>query len=899
MKKILLFIFFAIIATLTFGQSEPKGMNYQAVARDLKGNVLSNKKIQLKIELSSFQSERETTYYSETHEVETSQLGLFTLTIGEGKPVKGHYTAIPWSTEDIFLTVSLMENSSEEFIKISSSRLLAVPYAYHALTASQLTDDELDTRDLERYWTVKGNILPGDYYRFGTVNCVDVVVISDDVERMRVLCNGDIQMENNLTVKTNVEVQNDLNVLGNVVLNSNIKNALPYTLVNGAFTVANRQPTYLSGTLTVDRDTWLKSRLRVDKRTDLNDSLYVNNGAPSYLTGKLTVDLSTWLRNTLRVDGITDLNAALNVNNMSPSYLSGTLTVDKNAWLKSKLRVDQSTSLNDSLTVNNMKPALLSGTLQVDQKATFKDQVVLDNASFQSNSISTGALVVNGGVGIGKNIWIGGEFHTLGPVKLESSLDVQGPANFYGNVTAHKFTELKGGLRVGGAVKLDSILTVDGMTDLKNSLNVAGTTTTRQLNANGQVTINANVGGGQGSYGAYPLRVQGSQQGIAIQLTAGTPNNDNNFIAFFDNSGSPIGAIEGQTSGEVASDPQFIFDESILVAEEIKAGVNVGLAAIPVVVAGLGASAGPCGACIAMAAADLVLASANLVAFNVFAFENLGVTYSSGSADYAEWLERTNPAEKILAGDIVGVNSGKVSKYTKQAQQLMVISTKPAILGNMPAPGTESLYEKVAFMGQIPVKVRGLVVSGDFILPSGFNDGTGIGVSPEKILPSQYKEIVGVAWSGSLNINGMSMVNMAIGLNSNDMARLAEQQEKRINELEDRFKSLEDRLLALENGKTAPERKVADPSEIQTAPQQSMSREAAAFANMPSELSDEVMTEAMEYLRNQYEKKGIDVKKHPGLYKLFNDAAFREQVIKRTQDDYKVTYQQVMAARKN
>ncbi len=935
MKHLFIFLMLLFCIGETYSQAVPKGMNYQAVARDLKGNVMANQDIDLKIELTSLQSGREVIYYSEIHKVTTNQLGLFTLIIGEGKSSTANYETIPWSTEDIFMNVAINDKSTDAFTTISSSKLLAVPYAYYAITASQLLGDEsLDERSAkEEYWMLAGNQTAGKPKpKFGTRDCADIMVITNNIERMRVFCDGNISMEKSLLIKENLEVE------GSVELNTNWKELsfppIYQTINHGPFTVANRSPTYFTGTLTVDQatwlkhrlrvdkstnlndslsvnnqaptylsgkltvdlNTWLKSKLRVDKSTNLNDSLSVNNGAPTYLSGKLTVDLATWLKNTLRVDGITDLNAALNVNNMAPSYMSGTLTVDKNTWLKSKLRVDQSTRLNDSLTVNNMSPTLLTGTLQVDKKGTFKDQVLLDNPTFQSTSVTTGALVVNGGVGIGKNLWIGGEFHTLGPVKLESSLDVNGPANFFGTLTGHKFTDLKARLRVGGATKLDSILTVDGATDLNSTLNVDGTTTTKAINANGQVKIVAALGTNENDYNAHPLIIEGSGQGVAIKLNAGTPDNSSNFVTFYNSGGGAVGAIQGETAAEVASDPQYIFDLAILIATEITAGINMVLALIPIVVAGLGASVGPCGACIGMAAADLILATANLVAFNIFAFENLGVSYSSGSADYAEWLERINPAELIVAGEIVGVFGGKISKYTANAQHLMVISTKPAILGNVPKSGTEPLHEKVAFMGQIPVKVKGLVISGDYILPSGLNDGHGIAVSPDKITPAQYKNIVGVAWSGSLNTHSVSLINMAIGLNSNDMARLAEQQEKRINEIEDKFKAFDSRLLALENGTDV--KQVPNGNEVtneKPAVQQEVSREALAYVNMPSELSDEVMVEAMQYLQTQYAARGVDIKKHVGLNKLFNDPTYRAEILKKTQDNYKVSYESIMA----
>ncbi|HMT77175.1 MAG TPA: hypothetical protein PKA44_05645 [Saprospiraceae bacterium] len=901
MKYVYIFLISFLYSVVAVGQSTPKGMNYQAVARDEKGKIISNQKIELKIELNSLQSDKETIYYSEIHNLETNQVGLFSLIIGEGKSITGNYADIPWSKEDIFIHISIKDFKTNEFITVSNSKLQAVPYAYYSFTAGQLSDSNqgLEERDQEESWRLDGNDLTGIRAVLGTRDCSDLVIISNDIERLKVFCNGDVEINNNLRVDKNVNVQKDLSVAGNVELNTpSVKLGLQYTNVNGSLTVTNGQPTHLTGTLTVDQDTWLKARLTVDKSADINGPFSVLNGSPTYLSGTLTVDGYTWLKDRLRVDKSTNLNDSLSVNNGAPTYLSGTLTVDRYTWLKDRLRVEKSTNLNDTLLVNNGAPTFLSGTLGVDKSAIFKDQVLMINPTYQSNSVSTGTLVVSGGVGIAKNLYVGGEFHSLGPLKVESTLDVSGASNFYGFFTAHKYSIFKSGVKIEGALKLDSALVVDGAVTFNNTLKVNGFTNLKGMRADGQVTIHASFPKDGDNYDYYPLRVEGSPQGIAIKLTEGTPNTTNNFATFYNSSGSAVGAIEGQTSSEVASDPEFIFNEAMLVATEVTAGVNVGLAAIPVIVGGVGVSTGPCGACLAMAAADLALATANLVAFNVFAFENLGVTYSSGSADYAEWLERSNAAEKITPGDIVGVYGGKVTKYTRDAHQLMVISTKPAILGNVPDAGTEYLYEKVAFLGQIPVKVKGLVMTGDYILPSGLNDGVGIAVSANEIKPSQYKEIVGVAWSQSYNVNGYNVVNMAIGLNSNDLARLAEAQEKRITDLENKFKTIDDRIAALEKGKNIDNPNPGNNNPVVTDTLTEKTREQLAFANMPPELDDTVMAEAFVYLKNQYDKLGMDVRKHPGLYRLFNDETFKQSVIKTTQENYRITYQQVMANHK-
>lgn len=642
MKKILFTLIISFLSINYFNaQTIPQGMKYQAVARDISGLEITNEALSLKI---LFRGELNTSniYYIETHDITTNEFGLFSLSIGEGKVEQGKFDKIPWAEENIWMELAIKEDGDKYYTTLSNSKLLAVPYAYHANTAGYIVDKNNPSQNNgsnagvpSQNWSLFGNSKTDpEKDKLGTTDYTDLIFVTDNLERLKIGADGKILIDGDL------EVGKDLTVGKNVYLNAN--------------------------------------------------------------------------------DTFSPLGETIN----------------------------------------------------------------------------------------------------------------------YGKFTSQ-----------------------------------------------GQVTINTILTGGESDYNAYPLRVEGSNQGIAIKLNAGTPNNSNNFITFFNSSGGAVGRIEGETLSEATNTPEYIFDNALLVAEEIKATVNVGLSFIPTTVAGLGVSAGPCGSCIAMAAADLVLASVNLIGYNIFALENLGVTYQSGSADYAEWLERMDPNEKISAGDIVGVNGGKISKYTTNAQQYMVISTKPAILGNMPMTGKEGLYEKVAFMGQIPVKVRGIVLSGDYILPSGLNDGIGRAVSSDDITAKQYREIVGVAWSSSLFNEGISIVNMAIGLNANDVSRLVVQ-------LENKFNALEERITALENVA------IVSPK-VETTQESKKTRYEMALAYMPSELNDEIMEDAMLYLENEYKVRGINIEDHPGLNKLFTDATYRAEIIKKTQEKYKITYQKYLEIVKN
>jgi hypothetical protein len=181
-----------------------------------------------------------------------------------------------------------------------------------------------------------------------------------------------------------------------------------------------------------------------------------------------------------------------------------------------------------------------------------------------------------------------------------------------------------------------------------------------------------------------------------------------------------------------------------------------------------------------------------------------GVTYESGSGDYAEWLERLNPEEKLQVSDVVGVHGGKISKATDGASQVMVISYKPVILGNMPDEDKKHLYEKVAFMGQTLVKVRGAYQKGDLILPSGHDDGTAVAVSPANISPSQWQQVLGVAWDegGQLFGGKVGLANVAVGLSSTQMSRAMQAELARSNarvaDLQGELRAVRKRLAGVE-----------------------------------------------------------------------------------------------------
>jgi len=130
----------------------------------------------------------------------------------------------------------------------------------------------------------------------------------------------------------------------------------------------------------------------------------------------LNVDGATTLNATLDVDGATTLNATLDVD--GATTLNNTLDVDGATTLNNTLDVDGATTLNATLDVDGA--TTLNATLDVDGDVTF-------NSPTESTNKDTGALITQGGVGIEKNLNVGGNTKLIGTLELDSSLiDING-----------------------------------------------------------------------------------------------------------------------------------------------------------------------------------------------------------------------------------------------------------------------------------------------------------------------------------------------------------------------------------------------------------------------------------------------------------------------------------------
>lgn len=404
-----------------------------------------------------------------------------------------------------------------------------------------------------------------------------------------------------------------------------------------------------------------------------------------------------------------------------------------------------------------------------------------------------------------------------------------------------------------------------GNTDNQDLYLKTNNTTRVIFSKEGQMRINSNLNGDESSSTSYPLSVQGSDQGIYIQVS-GSRSNDNNFMTFADNT-QVWGAIEGETDAELKADWEYQLELEKFTLEGVSLAIEIGIEiAVGSAEAASGLDAGGAVGTF-LKVAGFVAKAVNVLSGSITYVskksEELGVAYATGGADYAEWLERKVGEPKLHPGQIVGVKGGKISLNTNDADHYRVISWKPGVVGNLPKPGLMPKSEKVAFMGQVKVNVVGPVEQGDYIIPSGNNDGYGIAVAPNKMKIGDYIRIVGVAWEAGKSTT-TNCINVAIGIGSNELSQQIELLEQKVKTVKGFLKS------------------GASPQALDSALANSLST-ATDFTTAQKQLSDEAFDQFLDQhagLVNEIfakvntglqQQEGLNMNAHPEMAAFFAD----------------------------
>lgn len=666
---------------------------------------------------------------------------------------------------------------------------------------------------------------------------------------------GDLDVGGNVGLNNNLTVNGETNLNDALFVNNSSPTALTGTLtvdgttdlnntlivdgettLNDNLVVANASATNLTGALTVDGT------------TTLNNTLDVTNGSATSLTGTLTVDDVATLNNdldvangstsnltgTLTVDGDTTLNNTLLVNNGSATTLTGAL------------QVAGATTLNDQLEVANGSPTVLTGTLDVTGASTLNDVVTVNGATTINNDLTvTGNTVLgnlsteniniqsdnanhiatfdnlNTGNGDGILIKLGRTHGGLNGAGTIASLpnvpasELNGPLNVLKgrlqNPGPNPFLSVSEVIQLApSAMKVGAVTNVNNLVfaAINGDLGLPKSFPQLTVPSRNLVPFQAIFGGATIPFvnitipawnipsvnlpnipipippGSIPdpsryvpslpvnLPLTGLPRVDLPNLSASqwpvlstSLTKENEYITFQDVDGRKTGTIRAQSFEDFRDNT--IFD-NVYVLEVLADFVGVDLL-------------------------DGIASGSAAISNLIDEFNKIGVEYSSGNGDYAEWLERTDLNEYITAGDIVAVKGGKITKDLSNVEQIMVVSHRPIILGNAPSEGKEHLGNNVAFMGQVPVKVLGPVKTGDYIVADAKIKGYGIAKSPRDMTAEDFVLTVGRSWEENLS-EGPKMINTVVGVHNGDWARIIKKIEEKQKVYETQFKAIEARV---------------------------------------------------------------------------------------------------------
>jgi len=106
----LLVLILAIVSGSLFAQA-PQYFKFQAVVRDVSGEVIANQIIGMKIGILKGSADGQVVY-SEIHVTESNPFGLVNLAIGSGVVESGVFSSINWGDDNYYVQIEVDESGA-------------------------------------------------------------------------------------------------------------------------------------------------------------------------------------------------------------------------------------------------------------------------------------------------------------------------------------------------------------------------------------------------------------------------------------------------------------------------------------------------------------------------------------------------------------------------------------------------------------------------------------------------------------------------------------------------------------------------------------------------------------------------------------------------------------------
>ena len=212
-------------------------------------------------------------------------------------------------------------------------------------------------------------------------------------------------------------IQNNLTVSGSTFLGNNVTDLVNVT---ASFNVSGSS--IFTGSVGILGQTTISS-LNV---TDLTDNRIVLAGTSGEIEDDANLtfngtELNIGTGNFKVQQSSGNTNIAGTLNTVGAVGLNSTLEVTGSTLLKSTLEVVSSVGLNSTLTVTGS--TLLKSNLGVTGSVAIDGVTTITNVT-QATDYNAAALVVAGGVGIGKNLWVSGSTTIMGDLTILGSSSI-------------------------------------------------------------------------------------------------------------------------------------------------------------------------------------------------------------------------------------------------------------------------------------------------------------------------------------------------------------------------------------------------------------------------------------------------------------------------------------------
>jgi hypothetical protein len=142
----------------------PRGISYQAVARDAQGQAIASSPVNVRFTLHQG-TPTGTTEYSETHALTTNEIGLFHTFFGAGTAITSAFDSIVWSNTTKFLQVEI--DLGNGYVDMGTQQLMSVPYAHRAneaAAAGTIRNNALPVYP-DNTAALAGGLVAGEMYR--------------------------------------------------------------------------------------------------------------------------------------------------------------------------------------------------------------------------------------------------------------------------------------------------------------------------------------------------------------------------------------------------------------------------------------------------------------------------------------------------------------------------------------------------------------------------------------------------------------------------------------------------------------------------------------------------------------------------------------------------------------